>query len=351
MPASRARVRAFRDSVDPTTAENAAAGYKYGDLWVRPGTASGWVLADADAGTWTSIGGGGGGDHAALSNLSWVASLHTGTASRLAGFNGTGAAAYYEIGTGAGQVAAGDHTHADTDALANIKSEGFGKRLRHFDTFIGTPHVSAVTLALGPLSITVSGTSATITGLTSSEAAHPGVLRMTTGTTSTGRAALHGVRDNIRLGGGEWVHGWGVRPADLSTGTQRYQLAVGFLDNPAAVNQTDGCFFLYDEGGVSTGSTASANWQCVTSSGSIRTVTVSSVAVSTSTWAALDVRVNAAGTSVEFRINGTLVATHATNVPTASGALVTVGVAMWKSAGTTEARVDLDYVGWAADLT
>lgn len=113
MPASRARVRAFRDNVDPTTSEDTAAGYKYGDLWIRPGTPAGWVLTDPDAGGWTQVGagGGGGGDHATLTNRAWVASLHTGTASRLAGFDGTGAAAYYVIGTGAGQVAAGDHDH------------------------------------------------------------------------------------------------------------------------------------------------------------------------------------------------------------------------------------------------
>ncbi len=38
-------------------------------------------------------------DHAALaSNLAWGTSGHTGTASRLAGFSGAGAAAYYQIG-------------------------------------------------------------------------------------------------------------------------------------------------------------------------------------------------------------------------------------------------------------
>lgn len=42
-------------------------------------------------------GGGGSSDHATLSNLVWTASAHTGTASRVAGFNGSGAATYYAI--------------------------------------------------------------------------------------------------------------------------------------------------------------------------------------------------------------------------------------------------------------
>lgn len=47
--------------------------------------------------TIASTGGGGGSNHATLSNLVWTASAHTGTASRVAGFNGSGAATYYAI--------------------------------------------------------------------------------------------------------------------------------------------------------------------------------------------------------------------------------------------------------------
>lgn len=56
-------------------------------------------------GQWTSVatvgggGGGGGTVHSALSALVWTSSGHTGTASRLAGFSGAGAATYYQIGT------------------------------------------------------------------------------------------------------------------------------------------------------------------------------------------------------------------------------------------------------------
>jgi hypothetical protein len=47
--------------------------------------------------TIAASGGGGSSDHATLSNLVWTASAHTGTASRVAGFNGSGAATYYAI--------------------------------------------------------------------------------------------------------------------------------------------------------------------------------------------------------------------------------------------------------------
>jgi len=57
-------------------------------------------------------------DHAALSNLSWTAGLHTGTASRLAGFNGAGAAAFYVIGT---DVQAYD---PDLDGVSGVGTTG-----------------------------------------------------------------------------------------------------------------------------------------------------------------------------------------------------------------------------------
>ena len=47
--------------------------------------------------TIAASGGGGSSDHATLSNLAWTATGHTGTASRVAGFSGAGAATYYAI--------------------------------------------------------------------------------------------------------------------------------------------------------------------------------------------------------------------------------------------------------------
>lgn len=73
-------------------------------MWV-PASAPGLVLTSQtpDPIRWTAPaagggGGGGGTDHATLSNLAWTVSGHTGTASRVAGFSGAGAAAYYQIG-------------------------------------------------------------------------------------------------------------------------------------------------------------------------------------------------------------------------------------------------------------
>lgn len=73
---------------------------------------------------WTDVSGGGGGatNHNALSGLSWVMSGHTGTASRVAGFNGSGAATHYAIGS---DLQAWD---ADLDALAGLGTTGLAAR-------------------------------------------------------------------------------------------------------------------------------------------------------------------------------------------------------------------------------
>lgn len=78
------------------------------------GTANSTTFLRGDN-TWAVPGGGGGtSDHALLSNLPWGSSGHTGTASRLAGFDAGGAAAYYQIGV---DVQAYD---ADLTALAAL---------------------------------------------------------------------------------------------------------------------------------------------------------------------------------------------------------------------------------------
>ena len=171
----------------------------------------------------------------------------------------------------------------------------------------------------------------------------PGTFRSTTGTTATGRAAFGSTLNSLALGSGEAFYETAVNVATLSNATERFSTIVGFYDSTTA-NQVDAVAFVYDEGGVSTGSTASANWQVVTSSNSTRTWTTTSNAVSAATWVKLGILVNAAGTSVGFYINGTLVATHTTNIPTGTTRAVGFGSQMLKSIGTTARTMDIDYI-------
>lgn len=179
----------------------------------------------------------------------------------------------------------------------------------------------------------VNGSGATCTTVQTPAINRVGIAQTTTGTTSTGRVAMATGNTPVRLSGGEWLYTVDVNVVQLSTATERFALLIGFLGSYTTVNQTNAVYFLYDEGGVSTSSSASANWQCATVSNSSRTITnTTGVAVSAGTFVRLQILVNAAGTSVGFYINGTLVHTETNTIPTAANREVGFGALTVKSA-------------------
>ncbi|GAA4328616.1 hypothetical protein [Flaviaesturariibacter amylovorans] len=193
----------------------------------------------------------------------------------------------------------------------------------------------------GEWTVTSSGGSVTAVN---SPVNRPGVIRLSTGSTATGRYAVHGGLSNTStFGGGTWSLETAVRITTASDATDRYQLLVGFLGAVNTVNQTDGAYFLYDEGGVSTGSTAAGYWQTVTAASSSRTFNQSHtpVTASTATWYKLRIEVNAAASQVLFYVNGTLAGTHTGTIPTSA-----TGFAIYvqKSLGTTSRTIDADYM-------
>jgi hypothetical protein len=205
----------------------------------------------------------------------------------------------------------------------------------------------------GNLLATNSGSSAASSATATDATNRPGLVRATTGTTATGRTAVATGATSFRLGGGAWVYEAFLNPTTLSSGTERYQLAVGFIDTYNAANQVDGVYFLYDEGGVSTGSTAAAYWQTVTTSNSARAFNTSLTqsTVNAATWVKLRIELNASATEASFYINDNLVATHTTNIPTAAGRELGFGYLLIKSVGTTARTVDFDYLNVENEFT
>jgi len=221
---------------------------------------------------------------------------------------------------------------------------------RFYTDFIQELSATATDSALAE---TNSGAGAATTTQATDNSGRAGLVRSATGTTATGRAAVASSLSAIRLGGGSWFYEALVNVTTLSTSTERFQLIVGFIDTVSAINQADAVAFLYDEGGVSTGSTAATYWQTLTANNSTRTFNTSltQTTVSAGTWVRLGIEVNAAGNSVGFYINGSLVSTHSANIPTTAGRELGFGWLMIKSVGTASRTVDFDYVNIVGEFT
>jgi hypothetical protein len=136
-----------------------------------------------------------------------------------------------------------------------------------------------ITSAQPQCQATVSGTGSSVSQFTPNAAANPGIAQLSTGTIATGRADVGSHLNSFSFGGGATTF-WGrMQLPTLSNATQRYQCVMGFRGNNTLINQTNAAYFLYDEGGVSTGSVASPNWILVTCSNGIRTFTPTTIPV------------------------------------------------------------------------
>jgi hypothetical protein len=180
-----------------------------------------------------------------------------------------------------------------------------------------------------------------------------GIAQYQTGTSTTGWA-LHITEQSanamqFQFGGGTWMYESYIEVDILSDATNRFRFISGFGNVANSGTETNGAFFTYDEGGVSNGTIASPNWQCVTTVGAVRTLTTTSVAVTT-TWTKLRIIVNAAATEVKFYIDGTLVATHTTNIPVLP-TRIKVLQKLVKNLGTGNRFVYCDYLFYENNLT
>lgn len=190
---------------------------------------------------------------------------------------------------------------------------------------------STITGVLG-WNASTSGGTATVTAGT---ATNPGILRLDTSNSSTGRASVGTGMSAFLFGGGVYTNTWGVKVNVISDGTETYTVRAGFIDSQSAA-PTDGAYFMHDN--------SSGNWVCKTRSNSSETSTNSNVAVSTSSsFDILKVDVNSNASEVKFYINGNLVATHTTNIPSGTNRNTGMGIMIVKSAGATSRYIDADF--------
>lgn len=94
------RVAGDAANASPLTTKGDLYTYSTAKARLPVGTSGYFLSADPSTATglkWVVGGGGGSSDHTTLTNLAWASSGHTGTASRVAGFDVTGAATYFAV--------------------------------------------------------------------------------------------------------------------------------------------------------------------------------------------------------------------------------------------------------------
>lgn len=190
--------------------------------------------------------------------------------------------------------------------------------------------------------LTNSSSSGSITYI--AEGNRPGIHRHSTGVSATGSYGFisgGSLAVNFAPWGGRIVMESAVMIEILSDAAQRYSVMFGFTGNTNTPVLTNAIVFLYDEGGVSTGNTASGFWKVATALAGSRQFTTTAIPVAINTWYKLKIVVNAGGTQVDFYINDVLVITETgATIPTAS---MGIRGGIIKSIGTTPRLIRWDY--------
>jgi hypothetical protein len=162
-----------------------------------------------------------------------------------------------------------------------------------------------------------------------------GLYTLATGTNAAGGAALGGNIGYVFSGWARLSFSANFRIVTLADGTNSYRIFVGFnssYDSTTAPTIRSAGLF-YDNN--------NANWQAYTYNASVGTITDTGIAaVADGSYNTFLTRIN--GTSnVEFFINGVLVATNTTNLPSTQ---VCPQMAIQKTAGTTSRQIFCDWI-------
>lgn len=178
------------------------------------------------------------------------------------------------------------------------------------------------------------------------DATHVGILMFEIISSESSRAGirLSTSKNGLKTGGGVVTFETLLQIETLATAVEDFTATFGTGDrgNANIRDHDDGIYFKYNR-------SVSPNWIVKTARNAIETGTTTSVAVVAGNWFKLKYVVNATATSVDFFINGVLVATHTTNIPQPTLAsdppddVITQIYKVKKSAGTASRRFFIDY--------
>lgn len=210
-----------------------------------------------------------------------------------------------------------------------------------------------------------SGTSSDLSNPAVNSGGRPGIIRLTTGTTSTGSSSIITGDSVVAFVEGKWTYEATVGFPTLSDATNGYIALVGFIDSNVAA-QGDGCYFAYDERNnmrTPVNPTNANKLSCYCSSSAADTAFImNGVAVSSGSFTTVDttltaltyppsgtmfrrLRVVMTGTSLaEFFVDGVKSCQINTNIPSTGTARTGAGVFIRKggTAGTASRSIDVD---------
>ena len=226
----------------------------------------------------------------------------------------------------------------------NLKTFNRTQGIYYFDDFMGNQNGSTGTSYTNVITTAI-GSGATARSIaTTNRTNQQGIIQHSTGTTTTG-AVGYVYGSSLYIGSGSISLETYVTVETLSNATERFQTIFGYYFGSNYSNTQNAIFFSYDEAGTmffEFGAAATPNWKCYTRGASVTTRTNTSIAVVAGTWYKLRIDINAAGNSVTFYINNTLVATHTTNIPTSLIAMPITSLIV-KTVGTTARTMLTDY--------
>lgn len=172
-----------------------------------------------------------------------------------------------------------------------------------------------------------------------STAAHPGVLQITVSASGTdvGSIATGSFNNNpnafMMPGAGQIQIDVGFSIPTLSNGTNNAEFVFGLMDSAPNSPQNNSIWVEYEIG-------TSVNWICNTTASSTTTATTSTTAV-TAGWHHGTIIINDAATSVAFYMDGILLATNTTHIPTVA---IQFLAGYRKTFGAGALSVGIDYI-------
>lgn len=202
------------------------------------------------------------------------------------------------------------------------------------DAFLSTHHTGGG--ISGGFALEQAGTGASVSFTSVSDpGGHPGIARLSSGTTNAGYAYVITGTNSLLLGNGEVNQNTRMRITQLSTSGERFIYIYGLSDATGGSGQ-DGVYVSYSD------DVASGVFQFVTANNTTRTTTNTDITVAANTWYDLSIVINAAGTSASLYIDGVLKATNTTNIPTSAGRQTQYRHGFVKTVGTTSVTMDTD---------